>query len=65
MAEALKSLGICLGASTISLAQLKRDPTDRSSGSPQQDPKPSLMDYAVYPHEGNPKQTLLKAFEQL
>jgi len=65
MAETIKSLGICLGASTISLVQLKLEPIDQSSGSPQQDPKPTLIDYALYPHEGDPKQTLLKAFEQL
>ena len=65
MAKTIKSLGICLGASTISLVQLKLEPIDRSSGSSQQDPKPTLIDYALYPHEGNPKQTLLKAFEQL
>jgi predicted CoA-substrate-specific enzyme activase len=65
MAETQKSLGICLGASTISLVQLKLEPINRSSGSPQQDPKPILVDHALYPHEGDPKQTLLKALEQL
>ena len=58
MAETIKTLGICLGASTITLVQLKREPIDRSSASPQEDPKPTLIDYALYPHEGDPKQTL-------
>ena len=58
-------MGICLGASTVSLVQMQLDPDNRDSGSLQQDPKPILIDHALYPHEGNPKQTLLNAFEQL
>jgi predicted CoA-substrate-specific enzyme activase len=65
MAETIKSLGICLGASTISLVQLEMEQNHRISGSPQQDLQPILIDYALYPHEGDPKQTLIKAFEQL
>ncbi|NOQ20793.1 MAG: hypothetical protein GQ571_12590, partial [Desulfobacterales bacterium] len=65
MAEPIKSLGICLGASTVSLVQLQLDPDNRDSGSSPQGPKPILIDHALYPHEGDPKQTLLKAFEQL
>ena len=65
MADTIKSLGICLGASTISVVQLELENNDRSSTSPQQDSQPRLIDYALYPHEGDPKQTLLKAFGQL
>ncbi|MEE8542066.1 MAG: acyl-CoA dehydratase activase, partial [Desulfobacterales bacterium] len=53
------------GASTVSLVQLQLDPDNRDSGSSPQGPKPILIDHALYPHEGDPKQTLLKAFEQL
>ena len=71
MAETIKSLGICLGASTVSLVQMKldREQSDsrdhRSPGSDRLGPKPTIIEYALYPHEGDPKQTLVKALEQL
>ena len=65
MAEALKSLGICLGASTVSIAQLKQASRHPEAGNPARQPKPLLLESAIYPHEGDPKRTLLKAFEQL
>ena len=65
MTAKIKSLGICLGASTISLAQLEWNPENRSSGSAQQNPKATLIDASLYPHEGNPKQTLINALEKL
>ena len=71
MAETIKSLGICLGASTVSLVQMKldRDQSDnsdqRGSGDDYQGPKPTLIEYGLYPHEGDPKRTLVKALEQL
>jgi predicted CoA-substrate-specific enzyme activase len=65
MAAALKSLGICLGASTVSLAQLKFDRDNSGVSGSHHGKKPTLIDYALYPHEGDPKRTLVKAFEQL
>jgi predicted CoA-substrate-specific enzyme activase len=70
MTAKIKSLGICLGASTISLVQLEWDPNKCSSGSAQQNPKAPLpeatrIDASLYPHEGNPKQTLINAFKKL
>jgi predicted CoA-substrate-specific enzyme activase len=70
MAAKLKSLGICLGASTISLAQLEWDPGDRNSDSARQNPektppKAKLIEASLYPHEGDPKQTLINAFKKL
>ena len=65
MAAKIKSLGICLGASTISLVQLEWDPDRRSSDSDQQYPRATLIEAALYPHEGNPKQTLRNALEKL
>jgi predicted CoA-substrate-specific enzyme activase len=44
---------------------MQLDPDNMDSGSSQQRPKPILIDHALYPHEGDPKQTLLKAFERL
>ncbi len=65
MAEAIKSLGICLGASTISIARLQQATNLSGTGDAHQRPKPVLIESALYPHEGDPKRTLLKAFEQL
>ncbi|MGD2037210.1 MAG: acyl-CoA dehydratase activase [Desulfobacterales bacterium] len=71
MAERIKSLGICLGASTVSLVQMKLeqgqgDKRDRrGSAGDHQLPKPTLIEYGLYPHEGDPKQTLINALEQL
>ena len=65
MVAALKSLGICLGASTVSIAQLKQASVPSRSNDAPQRPKPLLIESALYPHEGDPKRTLLKAFEQL
>ncbi|MBW2517961.1 MAG: activase, partial [Deltaproteobacteria bacterium] len=68
MVETVKSLGICLGASTVSLVQVKLDPGNRGYRGPDgklQGPKPTLIEYGLYPHEGDPKQTLVKALDQL
>ena len=65
MAAKIKSLGICLGASTISIVQMEWNPDNRDSGSAQQNPKATLIDGSLYPHEGDPKQTLINALEKL
>jgi activator of 2-hydroxyglutaryl-CoA dehydratase len=54
MSEKLKSLGLCLGASTVTIVQLEMDGR-----------RPKIIDYSLHPHEGNPKQTLAAALEQL
>ena len=48
------SLGICLGASTVSIVQLK-------SGADY--PKPHIVSTAIHAHEGDPKKTLRQALE--
>jgi predicted CoA-substrate-specific enzyme activase len=71
MARTIKSLGICLGASTVSLVQLELDQEQsdkrdhRGSGGYHQGPKPTLIEYGLYPHEGDPKQTLINSLEPL
>ncbi len=54
MSEKLKSLGLCLGASTVSIVQLETDGR-----------RPKITGYSLHPHEGDPKQTLAAALEQL
>lgn len=44
----MKTLGLCLGASTISIVEL-----NYVAG------KPQITNYFLHPHEGNPKKTLL------
>ena len=63
MAEKLRSLGICLGASTVSIVQLELDRDNLIN--PSANPKPRLIDFSLHPHEGDPKQTLLDAFNRL
>jgi predicted CoA-substrate-specific enzyme activase len=58
MTKPLKSLGICLGASTISLCLLEAD-----RGNPTR--RPRIIDHQLHPHEGDPKRTLLRALESL
>jgi predicted CoA-substrate-specific enzyme activase len=63
MSDKLKALGLCLGASTVSIVQLELDRSLKTN--PTGNTKPQLIDYALYPHEGDPKQTLLNAFDLL
>ena len=58
--ETLNVLGLCLGASTISIAQLACAP-DTSGTAPRID----VTGFATHAHEGDPKRTLVKALEQL
>ncbi len=61
MTKTIKSLGICLGASTVSLVQMKTDLDKRD----HQNPKPVVIEHGLYPHEGDPKQTLVSSLKRL
>ena len=63
MTEKLKSLGLCLGASTLSIVQLELD--RRLNTNQTGNTKPRVLDYSLYSHEGDPKRTLLDAFDRL
>ena len=58
MTHALKSLGVCLGASTVSLVLLEQDRTGGGS-------TPRIRAHAVHVHEGDPKRTLVQALAGL
>ncbi|MBW2681092.1 MAG: hypothetical protein JRD01_10175 [Deltaproteobacteria bacterium] len=61
----ITSLGLCLGASTVSIVQLEQDQNLRE-GIPTQEPlPPRLVNYWLYPHEGDPKRTLVSALKNL
>ena len=63
MNEKLRALGLCLGASTLSVVQLEFDPDrDRAADGGI---KPRIIDYVLHTHEGDPKQTLLDVFDRI
>ncbi len=63
MPAKIKALGLCLGASTVSVVQVEQeldvDEKNMHKG------KPRLIAYSLHPHEGDPKRTLLAAIEKL
>jgi predicted CoA-substrate-specific enzyme activase len=63
MTDKLKALGLCLGASTLSIVQLELD--QRRNANQDGKIKPQLLEYSLYSHEGDPKQTLMDAFDRL
>ncbi len=60
------ALGICVGASTVSIVHLTQPSPGQSpaTGGSVSD-RPRIMASAQYPHDGDPKQTLLKALASL
>ena len=63
MSDKLKALGLCLGASTVSVVQLELDPNRKTN--PTGEKNPRVIDFSLHPHEGDPKQTLLDAFGKI
>ncbi len=53
-----KALGMCLGASTVSLVELERVRTATGYG------RPRIVRHALHVHEGDPKRTLIRALGQ-
>jgi len=57
----VRSLGVCIGASTVSTVQIEQS-LSPSTGSGNRGPdKPRILSSSLHPHEGNPKQTLADA----
>ena len=50
----MKSLGICLGASTVSMVQLEQDTVGENG-------RPIIVDCSRHPHNGSPRETLISA----
>jgi activator of 2-hydroxyglutaryl-CoA dehydratase len=65
MVDKLRSLGLCLGASTVSIVQLEQDLIENDHTVELPSAPPRIIAYSLHPHEGDPKRTLLAAFEQL
>jgi predicted CoA-substrate-specific enzyme activase len=60
----IRALGLCLGASTVSAVQIE---AERCAGKAvsYKDLSPVVSGYLTIPHEGDPRQTLISAFEKL
>jgi len=54
MPDTLKSLGLCLGASTVSLVQVERDPDDKGASSTR------IVGHFVHSHEGDARRCLIE-----
>lgn len=63
-ANKIRSLGLCLGASTISAVVVESVQYPESTAY-DTSPKPQITGFITLPHEGNPRQTLLSIFERL
>ena len=60
-----RSLGICLGASTISMVQVEVDRSPANETETTMPPQPRIISHSLYTHEGDPKQTLISAIGTL
>ena len=61
----IKALGLCLGASTVTLAQVEQDIDYNGESAIKTINKPRVVSHALFPHEGNPKKTLLSALTHI
>ncbi len=64
MASIQSALGICLGASTVTLVRIEAEaPKEKPSCAASS--RPRIVEHREYPHDGNPKATLLKALQPI
>ncbi len=61
----IRSLGLCLGASTVSIVQVEQEQGTAGGNPDIAKNSPHVVGYSVHPHEGDPKRTLLSALEGL
>ncbi len=60
----VRTLGLCLGASTISIVQVEKNGHAISSKG-QVSAQPKVVAYSMHPHEGDPRRTLREALKRL
>ncbi|MGD9214438.1 MAG: acyl-CoA dehydratase activase [Desulfobacteraceae bacterium] len=65
MPDTIKSLGICVGATTVSVVQIAQCAPSNSTPNPASRGPFRLLASAVHPHEGNPRATLVGALKKL
>ena len=63
--EKVRTLGVCIGASTVSIVRLEQEQNIALENRTKIRKTPRMIGYSLHPHEGNPKQTLLLALEDL
>ncbi len=63
--EKLNSLGICIGASSVSIAHVVLDSHTKGNSLGTPCTKPEVSNYSVYPHEGDPQKIIREIFESL
>ena len=61
----IRSLGLCLGASTVSIVQIEQDLGSVEGNPTSSKETPRVIDYSLHVHEGDPKKTLLSAIQGL
>ncbi len=61
----LTSLGLCLGASTVSIVQLEQNQNPKTYNPTKRNNNPRIIKSSLYPHEGDPKRTLLRLINDL
>ncbi|MBW2199993.1 MAG: activase [Deltaproteobacteria bacterium] len=59
----LKALGICLGASTVSIVEVEQLQGMGLGHGKMTKNRPRVAKYSLHPHEGDPKKTLISALE--
>jgi len=64
MGGKLRSLGLCLGASTVSMVVMEAE-HDADAHATAGGNKPRVVTHHLFPHEGNPKRVLREAFERV
>jgi len=62
--EKIRSLGLCLGASTVSAVQVEAS-VRPEPGKSRTCFNPHITGFLTLPHEGDPRRTILSAFEQI
>ena len=63
MVKKVSVLGLCLGASTVSIARIEQDRSSDKGNPKQFDKKPRIVEWAVHSHEGDPKRILLSVIK--
>jgi len=61
--DTINSLGLCLGASTVSIVHMERKRDIDQKIRKDSEIKPRIVKFSLHTHEGDPKQTLLAALK--
>ncbi len=65
MSGKIRSLGLCLGASTVSIVQVEQEQNPGTGVPTKENNNLRVVKYSLHAHEGDPKQTLLSAIKNI